>query len=156
MVLMPDDPRQMFFISRAEMVSGEDLVLAVGEVVDWLDLSVLYGYWSEKGRGFYDPAMMLKVLFFAYCDGERRSGEIAKKINYDVRYQYFAGRRRPRISFIRSYSSSLRPCALTISGVTAGCSNVLFTTSPSCSKKQSIATVPVYVNELREQLSQEI
>lgn len=58
MVLMPDDPRQMFFTSRAEMVSGETLVLTVDEVVNRLDLAALYACWSEKGRGFYDPAMI--------------------------------------------------------------------------------------------------
>lgn len=95
MVLLPDDPRQMFFTSLAEMVSGEALVMTVDEVVNRLDLAPLYACWSEKGRGFYDPAMMLKILFFAYCDGERHSRQIAQKIRYDVRYQYFAGSRRP-------------------------------------------------------------
>lgn len=95
MVLMPDDPRQIFFTSRAEMVAGEELVCTVDEVVNRLELAPLYACWSEKGRGFFDPSMMLKILFFAYCDGERHSRQIAKKIRYDVRYQYFAGRRRP-------------------------------------------------------------
>ena len=34
-------------------------------------------------------------MFFAYCDGERCSRQIEKKIKYDVRYQYFAGSLRP-------------------------------------------------------------
>ncbi len=95
MILMPEDPRQMFFSSRAEMVAGEELVKTIDEVVNRLDLSPLYACWSEGGRGFYDPSMMLKILFFAYCDGERYSRQIEKKIKYDVRYQYFAGSLRP-------------------------------------------------------------
>ncbi len=95
MILKPDDARQMFFTSRLDLVAGEELVHTIDEVVNCLDLASLYACWSEGGRGFYDPSMMLKVLFFAYCDGEHHSRDIAKKIKYDVRYQYFAGSLRP-------------------------------------------------------------
>ena len=95
MILKPDDVRQMFFTSRADMVAGEELVHTIDEVVNRLDLVSLYACWSEGGRGFFDPSMMLKVLFFAYCDGEHHSRDIAKKIKYDIRYQYFAGSLRP-------------------------------------------------------------
>jgi transposase len=96
MILKPDSPDQMFFTSRAELVADEALVFAVDEVVDRLDLEPLYACWSEGGRGFYDPAMMLKILFLAYSEGETYSRQIAKRIRYDVRYQYFAGQRRPK------------------------------------------------------------
>jgi transposase len=95
MILKPDDARQMFFASRLDLVAGEELVHTIDEVVNCLDLAPLYGCWSEGGRSFYDPSMMLKVLFFAYCDGEHHSRDIAKKIRFDVRYQYFAGSLRP-------------------------------------------------------------
>lgn len=95
MILRAEDPNQMFFTSRAELVRSEDLVRTVDEVVNQLDLAALYACWREGGRGFYDPAMLLKLLFFGYCDGERYSRKIAKKIKYDIRYQYFAGSRRP-------------------------------------------------------------
>jgi transposase len=96
MILRPDSADQVYFTSRAEVVSGEELVLTIDEVVDRLDLGPLYACWQEGGRGFYDPAMMLKVLFFAYCDGERYSRQIAKRIKYDIRYQYFTGSLRPK------------------------------------------------------------
>ena len=95
MILKADGPQQIFFTSRAEMVSEEPLVRTIDEVVKRLDLKELYACWSEKGRSFYDPAMMLKVMFFAYSDGERRSRQIAKRIRYDIRYQYFTGSLRP-------------------------------------------------------------
>ena len=96
MIKRPDDPGQIFFTSRAELVSGEELVQTIDEVVNRLDLTSLYACWSEKGRSFYDPAMMLKVLFFAYSDGERHSRDVARKIKYDIRYQYFTGWLRPK------------------------------------------------------------
>ena len=96
MILKPDNSQQIFFTSRAELVSGEDLLCTIDEVVNRLDLIPLYACWSEGGRAFYDPAMMLKILFFAYCDGERHSRQIAKRIKYDIRYQYFTGSLRPK------------------------------------------------------------
>jgi transposase len=95
MILRPDSPMQMMFISRDEALGDEALVRVIGEVVGALDLGELYSRYSEAGRGFYDPAMMIRVLFFAYCEGETASREIAKKIRYDIRYQYFAGSLRP-------------------------------------------------------------
>lgn len=96
MILKPDSPDQLYFTSRAEMVAGEELVLTIDEVVNRLELEPLYACWDEGGRGFYDPSMMLKILFFAYCDGESYSRRIAKKIRYDMRYQYFTGKLRPK------------------------------------------------------------
>ncbi|UCE67357.1 MAG: transposase, partial [Candidatus Zixiibacteriota bacterium] len=93
------------FISRDEVLGNEVLVRIVGEVVEGLDLEGLYSRYSEAGRGFYDPAMMLKVLFFAYCEGETSSREIAKKIKYDIRYQYFAGSLRPDFRTINRFRS---------------------------------------------------
>jgi transposase len=103
MILKPDSPLQMMFISRDEVLGGEALVRVVGEVVEGLDLEGLYSRYSEAGRGFYDPAMMLKVLFFAYCEGENSSREIAKKVKYDIRYQYFAGSLRPDFRTINRF-----------------------------------------------------
>ena len=95
MIKRPDDPDQLFFTSRAELIAGEKLVQTIDEVVNGLDLAPLYACWSEKGRSFYDPSMMLKLLFFAYSDGEHHSRDIVQKIRYDIRYQYFAGSCRP-------------------------------------------------------------
>jgi transposase len=95
MILYPEDPQQMFFVSRSELVAEELLVRTVGQVVDGLDLAALYDRYSEGGRAFYDPAMLLKVRFFAYCDGVRSSREVIKRIKYDLRYQYFTGSLRP-------------------------------------------------------------
>jgi len=89
------DAQQVYFTTRAEQVADEPLVQMIDEVVNRLDMTPLYACWSEKGRAFYDPSMMLKVLFFAYSEGERHSRGIAKRIKYDVRYQYFTGSHRP-------------------------------------------------------------
>lgn len=105
MILRPEDPHQMYFISRSELVADEPLVAMVDQVVDGLDLEVLYDRYSEGGRSFYDPSMILKIWFFSYSDGVRSSREAAKRIKYDVRYQYFAGSLRPDFRTINRFRS---------------------------------------------------
>jgi transposase len=95
MILRPEDSRQLTFASRLDEVTGEPLVLRIEEVVNRFDLGVLYARYSERGTAFYDPAMMLKVWFLAYSEGECRSREVAKRVRYDVRYRFFAGHLRP-------------------------------------------------------------
>lgn len=103
MILRPEDPRQMEFLCRADLVAEEPLVQTVDEVVNRLDLTELYRRYSEAGRSFYDPAMQLKVLFFGYCDGVRVSRELARHVQYDIRYRYFAGSLRPDFRTINRF-----------------------------------------------------
>jgi transposase len=103
MIKRPEDPQQVYFVSRAELVSDEPLVVTVDRVVRSFDLEALYGRYSEGGRSFYDPAMMLKVLFFAHSEGVRSSREIAKRIKYDIRNQYFAGSLGPDFRTINRF-----------------------------------------------------
>ncbi len=103
MIRIPEDPRQMEFICRADVVLEEPLVGLVDEVVDGLDLQKLYNRYSEGGCSFYDPAMQLKVLFFGYCDGVRSCRDLAKHIRYDIRYRYFCGSLRPDFRTINRF-----------------------------------------------------
>lgn len=103
MILTPEDPRQLFFTSRVEMIYNEKLLRTIDEVVKQLDLEPLYACWSEKGRSFFDAGMMLKILFFAYSEGERSPRRISKNIKYDIRYQYYAGSLRPKYRTINRF-----------------------------------------------------
>src|SRR2546428_13208471 len=67
-LLLPPDMRQW--------LPEGDLALFISDVVDELDLSVIYGsYEAGAGRGPppYDPAMLGKVLLYAHCTGLRLS-----------------------------------------------------------------------------------
>ena len=103
MILYPDDPRQLEFASRADVLSDEPLLGVVEDFVAGLDLGVLYGRYREGGRPFFDPGMQLKVLIFAYCDGVRSCREIAKHIRFDLRYRYFCGSLRPDFRTINRF-----------------------------------------------------
>ena len=110
MILKAENPRQMEFLCRADLVGEEPLVQTIDQVVNRLDLTELYRRYSEAGRSFYDPAMQLKVLFFGYCDGVRASRELARHVRYDIRYRYFTGSLRPDFRTINRF----RQCNLDI------------------------------------------
>jgi len=103
MILSPEDPNQFEFGCRSAVVSDEPLLIAVDKFVRSLDLEELYCRYSELGRSFYDPSMLLKVLFFGYCDGVRSSRELYKHICYDIRYRYYCGSLRPDFRTINRF-----------------------------------------------------
>jgi transposase len=90
-----EDVRQLGFSCPLDEVLEEPLVLMIDEFVEGLDLERLHARYSEAGAGYYDPGMLLKVWFFAYCDRSWRCREVAQRVRYDVRYRYFVGSHRP-------------------------------------------------------------
>lgn len=52
---------------------------------------------SSAGRGgaVHDPALMLGVLLYAYCTGERSSRRIERKLIEDVAYRVLAVNQTP-------------------------------------------------------------
>jgi transposase len=91
MIYRRTDPQQIRFSCPFEEVSGESLVLTIDREIERLDLRELHQKYSEAGTGCYDPAMLLKVWFFAYCDRTWHCREVAKRVRYDVRHRYFVG-----------------------------------------------------------------
>src|SRR2546425_11378413 len=85
-LLLPPDMRQW--------LPEGDLALFISDVVDELDPSVIYGsYETGDGRGPppYDPAMLVKVLLYAYCTGPRSSRKIGGATHRDVALRGVAG-----------------------------------------------------------------
>jgi transposase/IS5 family transposase len=95
MIYRREDVHQLGFSCPHDEVSEERLVLTIDRFVEGLDLGALHGRYSEAGTGYYDPGMMLKLWFFAYCDRSWHCREVAQRVRYDVRYRYFVGRHRP-------------------------------------------------------------
>lgn len=67
------------------------------DVVKELELSEFYCAYRTDGRGggIYDPQMMLAVLLYAYCTGERSSRRIERKLVEDVAYRVIAANQSP-------------------------------------------------------------
>src|SRR5437667_401363 len=89
-LLLPPDMRQW--------LPEGDLALFISDVVDELDLAAIYrAYETGDGRGQppYEPAMMVKVLLYAYCTGLRSSRKIEQATYRDVAIRVVAGDQHP-------------------------------------------------------------
>jgi transposase len=84
-------------LSVREWLPADHLAFFVLDVVAELDLDGFFGAYRADGRGgaVYDPAMMLGVLLYAYCTGERSSRRIERRLVEDVAYRVLAVNQRP-------------------------------------------------------------
>jgi transposase len=73
------------------------LAFFIADVVAELDLAEFYDDYRDDGRGgaVYDPAMMLAVLLYAYCTGQRSSRRIERRLVEDVAYRVLAANQQP-------------------------------------------------------------
>jgi transposase len=80
-MLMPVDMR--------EWLPEDDLVFVVLDAVAALDLDQFRRWYRADGRGraAFDPEMMVALLLYAYCQGERSSRVIEKRCVRDVAYR---------------------------------------------------------------------
>jgi transposase len=67
------------------------------EVVGQLDLDAFYGEYRADGSGrpAHDPGMMVALLLYAYCAGERSSRQIERRCQEDVAFRVIAANRAP-------------------------------------------------------------
>ena len=76
------------------------------DVVDALDLGAIYDSYEEKdgrGQAAYDPAMMVRVLLYAYCTGSYSSRKIQAKTYEDVAFRYLAVDEHPDHSTLAEF-----------------------------------------------------
>jgi len=74
------------------------LALYVSDVVDALDLSAIYRVYAEadpRGAVAYHPAMLVKLLVYAYCVGMPSSRRIERGTFEDVALRVLAGDQHP-------------------------------------------------------------
>jgi transposase len=83
--------------SLSEWLPEDHLAWFVLDVVAELDLAEFYAEYRDDGRGgaAYDPAMMLAVLVYAYCAGERSSRRIEHRLVEDVAFRVVAANQCP-------------------------------------------------------------
>ena len=89
LLLMPPSVR--------DWLAEDHLAFFVLDVVAELDLDSFYAAHRADGRGgsVYDPAMMLAVLLYAYCTGERSSRRVERRLVEDVAYRVIAVNQQP-------------------------------------------------------------
>ena len=83
--------------SVADWLPEGHLTWFVLDVVAELDLSTFYDSYREDGRGgaTYDPAVILGVLLYAYCVGERSSRRIERRLVEDVAFRVLSANQCP-------------------------------------------------------------
>lgn len=89
-LLLPPDLR--------EWVPEGDLVWFLSDTVDELDLSAIinsYEHGDGRGQPPYHPAMMVKLLVYAYCVGLPSSRKIERATHRDVAFRALAGNQHP-------------------------------------------------------------
>jgi len=105
-IFRPYDPDQPFLMpaSMREWLPSSHLAYFISDVVDHLDLSAIMDrYEEEKGYPPYHPAMMVKVLLYAYCIGVPSSRKIAKRLEEDVALRVLAANNTPDFRTISDF-----------------------------------------------------
>jgi len=93
------DRGQLFLMppSVRDWLPEDHLAWFVLDVCDEVDLGAFYEAHRGDGRGgaVYDPAMVLAVLLYAYCTGERSSRRVERRLIDDVAYRVLAANQQP-------------------------------------------------------------
>lgn len=100
-------PNQCYLLppSLDEWLPQDHLARFVNEVVDELDLRPIYASYEEEMRGYppYHPAMMVKVLVYAYAIGVYSSRKIERRIQEDIAFRYLAAGNFPDFRTINAF-----------------------------------------------------
>ena len=95
----PYEPDQQLLLppSLREWLGPDHLVWFICETVDELDLSEILERYRDSGQGniAYHPAMMLKVLIYAYASGVFSSRRIARPIEQNIALRVLAAGNMP-------------------------------------------------------------
>jgi len=82
---------------------------ALNEIVDEMDISIFDGRFrnDETGAPAYDPAILLKVVLFAYSRGITSSREIERACRENVVFMALSADSRPHFTTIAEFISSM-------------------------------------------------
>ena len=78
-----------------DVLSEKHLVFLISAVVERQDLREWEAAYSEEGQRPYHPALLLKVLLYAFALGVRGSRKIEQRIKEDLGFRYLAGGAEP-------------------------------------------------------------
>ena len=84
-------------VDMREWLPEDDLAFIVLDAVAALDLGEFRRRYRADGHGraAFDPEMMVALLLYAYCQGERSSRVIQRRCVRDVAYRVIAGGLHP-------------------------------------------------------------
>lgn len=93
--------------SLREWLAEGDLAWFILDAVEQMDLDEFYAAYRNDGWGAaaYDPAMMVGVLLYAYCQGIRSSRKIDRALERDVGFRVVAANQQPDFRTICRFRS---------------------------------------------------
>ena len=94
------NPNQMYLLppNIVDWLPEGHLALFISEIVNELDLKPIYKNYeksTDRGQPPYHPAMMIKLLVYAYCMGKPSSRKIEKATWEDVAYRVLSADQHP-------------------------------------------------------------
>ena len=103
----PYEPDQISLMpaSMREWLPSDHLSYFISDVVDHLDLSAIMERYAGEERGYppYHPAMMVKVLLYAYCTGVASSRKIEKRLCEDIAFRVLSANNTPDFRTISDF-----------------------------------------------------
>lgn len=96
----PYNPDQLFLLPPAlrDWLHEGHLALFISDVVEALDLTPIVATYDEgdgRGQPPYHPAMMVKLLVYAYCMGKPSSRQIERATYEEIPYRLLAANQHP-------------------------------------------------------------
>lgn len=86
-----------------DLVPEAHPVRVFSEVIDKLNLSLLYAKYSSEGGKAYSPKVLLKIIFYGYSDHTFSSRRIAKNCIENLIYKYLCGGNSPNFRTISDF-----------------------------------------------------
>ena len=97
------DQMDLFPPSVENLICDDHLCRVVNDVVKELDLSCLYQKVSSEGNPPYHPAMILKVIFYAYAKGLFSSRKIVEAVKENLPFIFLAAWQKPDFRTISDF-----------------------------------------------------
>ena len=107
---LPYNPEQQYLLPQAlqEWLPAGHLAYFINDTVDSLEMSAFHARYAAGGSRNqpYHPAMMVKVLVYAYATGVFSSRKIARKLHEDVGFRVLAADNFPAHRTIREFRAA--------------------------------------------------
>ena len=86
-----------------EMIPPDHVVRTINEVIEQIDLTILYAQYPGGGSSSYHPKMMLKILVYGYVEQMYSSRKIAKALRENVNFMWLSGQSQPDFRTINNF-----------------------------------------------------
>lgn len=95
----------LFPPSLDSMIGPHHPVRVVNEVIDKIDISELLATYKGGGSSSYHPAVLLKVIIYAYLKNIFSSRKIEEALEENIHFMWLSGMARPDHSTISAFRS---------------------------------------------------